>query len=64
MVGTAAQIVYEYPGWGCEHVSDMYDCIPMPAGYSADDLYDMCYEIQKHKDDGLGYTEAIEAELK
>ena len=62
LVGTAAQIVYEYKDWGCEHVSDMYDCIESP-NYSFDDLEDMCYKVDKLKLGGMGYARAVKTLL-
>ena len=59
LMGTAAQIVYEYPGWGCEHVSDMYDCSMHSNQYSYDDLEDACYVIQKFKNEGVTYNDSI-----
>ena len=49
-VSLACQIVFEYPGWGDEHVSDMYqtytDCGDRPP-CTADELMDLCCEAEK-----------------
>jgi len=65
-VGTAIQIVFEYPNWGCEHVADMYDCfdqtIDDPAPCDLNTLADLCEDVQKLKNEGFE-LEAIETEL-
>jgi hypothetical protein len=67
VAGTAAQVVFDYPGWGSEHVSDMYDACKEGSTsmgeklpYSYYDLEDACHLAQKAKNQGLDYFGAID----
>ena len=60
-VGVALQVAYEYPEWGCEHVSEMLDTyessgdVP-PCDY--DELMNLTMEAAKHKKQGRTFNEA------
>ncbi len=58
----AAQIVYEYPDWNEAHVNDImrtYAEVGEIAPCDGDQLYVACNEMQKVKDSGLSYFDAI-----
>jgi len=62
IVGTAVQLAYEYEGWGCEHVYDMYEAVKTmrkKVGYTVEDLHDVAHLAQKKKDSGMKYSEAV-----
>lgn len=65
--GVAAQIVFEYPGWGDEHVSDMYntyrDCGEKPP-CSGDELMDLTVAAERLKKSGLTYSETEKELMK
>jgi hypothetical protein len=59
-VELAAQIVWEYPEWTGEHVSDMmatYDKGTEPCSLS--ELYDLCTSLQSFKNRGIRSDVAI-----
>lgn len=59
-VGTAIQIVFDYPDWTTEHVEEMYRL--QPVKYSVDDLYEMTQKANTLKKAGKTIDE-IEKEL-
>ena len=65
--GVATQLVFEYPGWGAEHVSDMYSTYEECGDEPPCEFYtfeDACAYAQKYKDQGLNYSEVQEKILK
>lgn len=58
-VELAAQIVFEYEGWGSEHVEEMCSCGDFECDY--DEVYAAAMAIDRLKADGKGYDECIEA---
>jgi len=61
IAGAAAQLVFEYEGWGCEHVSDMfrtYEECGETAPCDFDSFGEACALMQKYKDEGLDYFTA------
>ena len=63
VAGTAAQIVFEYPNWSDEHISDMFDAVVAsegrPKGWDEDTLQDATYEAHQLKEEGLSYDEVV-----
>ena len=62
VIGLACQIVYEYPDWSDQHVSDMLKTYSdngekLPCDY--DTLIDMCYLADKIKKQGKSYKQAV-----
>lgn len=62
LAGLALQIVFEYPDWTDEHVSDMYKCGPGGKSYTMDDLYDATQHAQTLKN--LGWAKAEKEMVK
>lgn len=63
----AAQVVFEYPEWGDEHIQEMlatYRACGDKPPCTADQLEDACKLLQKQKDAGLNFQEAIDAAAK
>jgi hypothetical protein len=61
MVLTALQIAYEYPDWGPEHVSDMYDTFKVSGRkvtFDVDDLHDMTIKANNLKEQGMEWKDA------
>jgi len=61
--GLAAQIVFEYPEWGDEHIDDFmrtYSDCGDTAPCDGDELYDASHIANKLKNDGLDYKEVID----
>jgi len=63
LVGTALQIVFEYPSWGDEHIGDMYDTIDRPK-FEYEDLEDITIAADKLKKKGFGWGEAEDFLMK
>jgi hypothetical protein len=63
LVGTALQIVFEYPNWGQEHVSDMFDSIDRPK-FEFEDLEDITIAADKLKKKGYDWEEAEKLLMK
>jgi len=63
LVGTALQIVFEYPNWGQEHVSDMFDAIDRPK-FEFEDLEDITIAADKLKKKGFGWGEVEDFLMK
>lgn len=62
-IGLAAQIVYEYPDWNCEHCHDMiqsYDDTGEHPPCDVDDLYSLCHRIAELQRKGHDFHEATE----
>lgn len=60
------QIVYEYPEWGWEHISDMLSLYESPEKppCDGDELWDLCIIASRHKKAGLSYDDAKKEMLK
>ena len=60
LVGTALQIVYEYPNWGAEHIEDMYQAVKQGGRpkFSIDDLEDMTVKAARVKKTGKKWKDA------
>ena len=57
-INLALQIVFEYPDWGEEHVSDMLSLFGTePCTF--EELRLLCSSVQTLKDKGMDYTEII-----
>ena len=56
LVGTAVQIVFEYPNWGQEHVSDMFN-LGERLPFTYDDLEDLTFAADKLKKQGSSWEE-------
>jgi len=57
-INLALQIVFEYPDWGEEHVSDMLSLFETePCTF--EELRLLCSLVQRLKDQGMDYTEII-----
>jgi len=56
----AVQLVFEYEGWGSEHVEEFFNCGDMPC--AADEFEDACHAAERFKSQGLGY-DAVVAKL-
>jgi hypothetical protein len=62
----AAQIVFEYPEWNDEHISEFMKLFDHddPAPCTGDELYDACYDMQAIKNTGLSYDDAVVQSIK
>jgi hypothetical protein len=63
LVGTAVQLAYEYPDFGCAHVHDMYEAVCSVDGepvYSEDDLNDWAMKARRLKQDDKSYQKCYE----
>ncbi len=61
LIGTALQIVFEYPDWTDEHVSEMYATFKETGdrvNFSSTDLMDMATKADKLKAEGMSWDEA------
>jgi hypothetical protein len=63
LVGTALQIVFEYPDFGAEHIGDMYDTIDRPK-FEYEDLEDITLSAEKLKKKGYDWEEAEKLLMK
>ena len=64
IVNTAVQLVYEHPGWGEEHVQDMYDAAQVGSptsklGYTAEDLYEVAGVAEEAKENRLSHKDVV-----
>ena len=61
MVLTGMQIAYEYPDWGFEHVTDMYDTFAATGRkvkFDVDDLHEATIKAQNLKEQGKEWRDA------
>ena len=53
IVGTARQLVEEYPDWTCEHVYEFWNIMDQSMLDSCDEFHSVCNMYFKYKNDGL-----------
>ena len=64
LAGTAVQLAYEYPGFGAEHVDDMFRIMENTEEITVGDLADAAEYAATLEQKGVEYEEAIKETIK